>query len=80
MKLNKITTLNPVKSEIKLSGLLSKSSHNPVKKEAASPAMSAARVNLEYRAEDMDPEDYIRMKTYLKDLEMAKFLSSNMDF
>ena len=65
MKLNKITTLNPVKSEIKLSGLLPKSSRNPVKKEAASPAMSAARVNLEYRAED---------------LEMAKFLSSNMDF
>ena len=46
MKLNKITTLNPVKSEIKLSGLLPKSSRNPVKKEAASPAMSAARVNL----------------------------------
>ena len=79
MKLDKITNFVPVKTQKQLSEVLPKSLHHSILPKSSRPEMSAARINVELRAEAMDPEDYIRMRTYLADLETYKFMLGTMN-
>ena len=56
---------------------------NTAEKETAkvlqtSPQMSTARADLEWKAETMPAEDYIRMRTYLAELEMESMLRNSI--
>lgn len=42
------------------------------------PKMSTARADLEWKAETMPAEDYIRMRTYLAELEMESMLRNSI--
>lgn len=56
---------------------------NTAEKESAKicqtyPKMSSARADLELKAESMTAEDYIRMRSYLAELEMQSYIQNTI--
>lgn len=71
MNISKITPNKIVESALK--PIIKKTVQNPPR-----PQMSAARANIEMFAEHMNPQDYIRMKSYIAELEMEKFIENSI--